>query len=72
MPADLMEELLSPRVSLQAEGPSSPSLDSGSEGRLQAAWPADPQLQDHVEKGGEEHQLGARSLLGLHRNLLLS
>lgn len=71
MPADLMEELLSPRVSLQAEGPSSPSLDSGCEGRLQAAWPANPQLQDRVEKGGEERQLGARSLLGLHRNLLL-
>ena len=63
MPAHLMEKLLSPRVSLQAEGPSSPSLDSGSEGRLQAAWPANPQLQNHVEKGWEERQLGARSLL---------
>lgn len=54
MPAHLMEKLLSPRVSLQAEGPSSPSLDSGSEGRLQAAGPANPQLQNHVEKGWEE------------------
>ena len=63
MPTDLMEVSLSPRVSLQVEGPPSPSLDSGSEGRLQAAQPADPQLQDRMEKGGKERQLGARNLL---------